>query len=72
MEKRSKNHFFTLWNKVPLKNIPPRFATGLSLNSGTIGAGLECQMLGCWATEPQTDPNLTTLNPSSIHKYQNQ
>ena len=70
--KTIKNHFFTLWNKVTLKKIPPRIATGLSLNSGTIGAGLECQMLGCWATEPQTDSNPTTLNPSSIHKYQNQ
>ena len=40
-------------------------------NSGTIGAGPECQMLGCWAIKPSTDSNLTTLNPSSIHKYQN-
>ena len=35
MGKRSKNHFFTLWNKVPLKEISPRIATGLPLNQNS-------------------------------------
>ena len=80
--KNDKNHFFTLWNKVPLKKISPRIATANLSDFGgaqifpTTKRGIQfCHHLGgchedqtCDSTEPQF-PSYHKYHPSHHPSY---